>query len=48
MKKLLIIISIVIVLAAAIFASPILGREDKNSSRFLGTAFAGEGGGGCL
>jgi hypothetical protein len=46
MKKLFVIIAIVVVLGAALFASPILGREDKGSARFVGTAFASEGGGG--
>jgi hypothetical protein len=46
MKKLFVIIAIVVVLGAALFASPILGREDKGTSHFVGTAFAAEGGGG--
>jgi hypothetical protein len=45
MKKLFVVIAIILVLGAAIFASPILGREDKNPSHFVGTAYAGGGGG---
>jgi len=46
MKKLFVIIAVVVVLAAALFASPILGREDKSTAHFAGTAYATEGGGG--
>lgn len=46
MKKIFVIIAIVVVLAAALFASPILGREDRDTAHFAGTAYASEGGGG--
>ncbi len=46
MKKILVVIAIVLALTAALFASPILGKEDKADSVFYGTALAGEGGGG--
>jgi FlaG/FlaF family flagellin (archaellin) len=46
MKKIFVIIAIVVVLAAALFASPILGREGRDSAQFVGTAYASEGGGG--
>jgi hypothetical protein len=46
MKKILVVIAIVVVIAAALFASPILGKEGKESAHFVGTAYATEGGGG--
>ncbi len=46
MKKIFVIIAIVVVLAAALFASPILGREGRDTAHFVGTAYASEGGGG--
>ena len=46
MKKLFVVIAIVVVIAAALFASPILGKEGKESAHFVGTAYATEGGGG--
>jgi hypothetical protein len=46
MKKIFVIIAIVVVLAAALFASPILGKEGRNTTHFVGTAYATEGGGG--
>jgi hypothetical protein len=46
MKKILVIIGIVVVIAAALFASPILGKEGKDTAHFAGNAYATEGGGG--
>jgi hypothetical protein len=46
MKKLFIIISIILALAAIVFVSPIMGKEGKTQSSYYGTAYAGEGGGG--
>ena len=46
MKKIFVIIAIIVVLAAALFASPILGREGRDTAHFVGTAYASEGGGG--
>jgi hypothetical protein len=46
MKKILVVIAIVVVIAAALFASPILGKEGKETTHFVGTAYASEGGGG--
>jgi uncharacterized protein YxeA len=46
MKKVLIIITIVLVIVGALFATPLLGRTEKSDSVFYGTAYADEGGGG--
>jgi hypothetical protein len=46
MKKLFVVIAIAVVIAAALFASPILGKEGKETAHFVGTAYATEGGGG--
>jgi len=46
MKKIFVVIAIVVVIAAALFASPILGKEGKDTAHFVGTAYATEGGGG--
>jgi len=46
MKKIFVVLAIVVVIAAALFASPILGKEGKESAHFIGTAYATEGGGG--
>ena len=48
MKKIFVVMAIVLVIAAALFASPILGREGKETVHFIGTAYANEGGGGGL
>ena len=45
MKKIFVIIAIVVVLAAALFASPLLGREGRDPAQLAGTAYASEGGG---
>ena len=46
MKKFFVVIAIILALTAALFASPILGKEGKSDSVFYGTALAGEGAGG--
>jgi hypothetical protein len=46
MKKIFIVITIVLILVGALFASPLLGRTEKSDSVYYGTAYAGEGGGG--
>lgn len=43
MRKLLIVITFIIALAAVLFASPILGRDQKGESTFYGTVYASEG-----
>ena len=45
MKKILVVITIILALVGLLFASPILGKEDKSGSVFYGTAYAGGGGG---
>ena len=46
MKKLLLVITVILVLAGLFFASPIMGRDKNGENTYYGSAYAGEGGGG--
>ncbi len=46
MKKLLLVITLILVLAGIFFVSPIMGRDKGAEVNYYGSAFAGEGGGG--
>ncbi|MFW6138190.1 MAG: hypothetical protein ACOC7U_03355 [Spirochaetota bacterium] len=48
MKKVLLVVGIVVALAALFFASPMVGKMDKNDTQYYGTAVADEGGGGGI
>lgn len=46
MKKLLVVITIILVVAALFFVSPIFGKVRRGETVYYGTVLAPEGGGG--